>query len=95
METTSYGGILYIIAVHGSAPEFWPAAAYRRGRGRIVPAGRQKEIKCPYCGKRMMTVAATRKLELYRCPKRGAVGCHEFRTCRACHERIGIVYVAA
>jgi len=95
METTPHAGILYIIAVHGHAPEFWPAVAYRRGKGRIKTAGRQKEIKCPYCGRHFMYVSVSRKLELYRRPKKGPAVCHESRTCKICHERVGIIYVAA
>jgi ssDNA-binding Zn-finger/Zn-ribbon topoisomerase 1 len=88
--------ILYVIEVHGYAPEFWPAVAFRRngGKGKKQPeeAELQKEIKCPYCGKLFMVVSIKRKLDLVRFTARVKVECHEYRKCKKCRENIGIVY---
>jgi len=94
METTVKEGILYAIAVHGYAPEFWPAVAFRR-QGSFKTTERQKEIKCPYCQRHFMSVSVSRKLEIYRYPRRVKVDCHEFRKCNVCHETIGIIYSVA
>jgi DNA-directed RNA polymerase subunit RPC12/RpoP len=94
METNVQEEILYAIAVHGYAPEFWPAAAFRR-KGRFEEeTERRKEIKCPYCGRLFMRVGVSRKLELYRYPKRVTLNCDEYRKCNICHEKIGIIYLA-
>ena len=89
--------ILYIIEVHGHAPEFWPVMAFRRGGGKKQPeeSERKKDIKCPYCGKLFMVVSVKRRLDLVRFTQRVKVQCHEYRQCRQCHENIGIVYLAA
>ena len=87
--------ILCIIEVHGFAPEFWPAVAFRRnGAKHSKEPEKQKEIKCPYCGKLFMTVGISRRLDLVRFKTRVKVNCHEYRKCRKCHENIGIVYLA-
>jgi len=95
METKAQEEILYAIAVHGYAPEFWPSVAYRRKGKFDEPPERLKEIKCPYCQRVLLCVSVSRKLELYRYPKRVKVDCHEYRTCNICHETIGIIYYAA
>ena len=84
--------ILYAIAVYGYAPEFWPAVAFRKQKQDKVE--KVKEIKCPYCGKLLLTVSASRKLELRRYTNRVNVGCHEYRKCKACYEKIGIIFIA-
>ena len=94
MDSTVQEEIQYVIAVHGFAPEFWPAIAYRKEKSFEVKE-RQKEIKCPYCGRHLMWVSVSRKLELFRYPKKATVNCHEVRTCKSCHEKIGIIYSAA
>jgi len=88
--------ILYVIAVYGHAPEFWPTIAYRKGKTKSQPdeSGRQKEIKCPYCGKLFMVVSVKRRLDLIRFKKREKADCHEYRKCRKCHENVGILYIA-
>jgi DNA-directed RNA polymerase subunit RPC12/RpoP len=96
MEYTNNKEILFIIEVHGHAPEFWPAMAFRKGggKGKKQPEEpeRYKEIKCPYCGKRFMLVNAKRRLDLLRFSSRRKAPCHEYRKCRLCHESVGIVY---
>jgi len=96
MELKNHKEILYVIEVHGYAPEFWPATAYRKDSSKkpIEEPERQKEIKCPYCGKLLMVVSINRRLDLMRFKKREKAGCHEYRKCRKCHENIGIVYLA-
>ena len=95
MNFITHEEILYVIEVHGYAPEFWPAVAYRTdGTKKRKAAERQKEIKCPYCGKLFMMVSVSRKLDLVRFKARIKADCHEFRKCRKCHENIGIVYMA-
>jgi ssDNA-binding Zn-finger/Zn-ribbon topoisomerase 1 len=87
--------VLYVIEVHGFAPEFFPAVAYRKnGAKKPREPERQKEIKCPYCGKLFMVVSETRKLDLVRFTHRVKVNCHEYRKCNKCRENIGIVYLA-
>ena len=96
MELINREEILYAILVYGHAPEFWPAVAFRRSGGKKEPEEpeRQKEIKCPYCGKPLMVVSVKRRLDLVRFKQRGRESCHEYRKCRKCHENIGIVYLA-
>jgi len=87
--------ILYVIEVFGYAPEFWPTVAYRKGgKGKKQPEEpeRMKEIKCPYCGKLFMVVNEKRKLDLLRFSARTKAPCHEYRKCRICHEKVGVVY---
>jgi hypothetical protein len=88
--------ILFAIEVHGYAPEFWPAVAFRKSGGAKEQSkqGRQKEINCPYCGELFMIVAEKRRLDLVRFKKRVRVKCHEYRKCKMCYEHIGIVYLA-
>jgi len=88
--------ILYVVAVYGYAPEFWPAIAYRRSgvNKQAEEPERQKEIKCPYCGKLFMVVSIKRRLDLIRFKKREKADCHEYRKCRKCHENVGIIYLA-
>ena len=93
IETKNHEEILYAIAVYGYAPEFWPAAAYRR-QGHTAGNGRLKDIKCPYCGKLLLTVNITRKLELFRFAEKVKAECHEYRKCKACFENIGIIFLA-
>jgi len=96
MELIKDEEILYVIAVYGYAPEFWPAIAYRRSgkREKAEESERHKEIKCPYCGKLFMVVSVKRRLDLIRFKKREKAGCHEYRKCRICHENVGIVYLS-
>jgi len=96
MKLKNHEEILYIIEVHGFAPEFWPAIAYRRGGKKKEPETpeRKKEIKCPYCGKLFMIVSEKRRLDLVRFTNRVKASCHEYRQCRQCRENIGIVYLA-
>jgi len=96
MELLDYEQILYVIEVHGYAPEFWPVVAFRRdgNKKQAKEPERQKEIKCPYCGKLFMVVNEKRKLDLVRFTHRVNASCHEYRKCRKCHENIGIVYFA-
>jgi len=93
MKTTNRYEILYAIAIHGYAPEFWPDMAFRR-KGQFDIPEKQKKIKCPYCGKLFMTICMSRKLELYRYPKKAKIICHEYRKCRVCYEMIGVIYQA-
>ena len=90
--------ILYIIEVHGHAPEFWPAIAFRKSGGKNnkqpEEPERKKEIKCPYCGKHFMIVSEKRRLDLVRFTTKVKAKCHEYRKCKKCHENIGIVYLA-
>jgi len=87
--------VLYVIEVFGHAPEFWPAVAFRKkgNKGKQPEESeRLKEIKCPYCGKRFMLVNEKRKLDLLRFSTRIKAPCHEYRQCRLCHEKVGVVY---
>ena len=99
LATKNHEEVLYVIEVRGYAPEFWPAVAFRRtgGKGKKKPQAkeRQKEIKCPYCGKHFMQVSEKRRLDLVRFNARVKAKCHEYRKCKICHESIGIVYLAA
>jgi ssDNA-binding Zn-finger/Zn-ribbon topoisomerase 1 len=98
MEYKNSEEILFVIAVYGYAPEFWPPMAFRRdgGKGKKQPEKeeRKKEIKCPYCGKLFMVVNEKRKLDLIRFPAKMKADCHEYRKCRKCHENVGVLYVA-
>jgi ssDNA-binding Zn-finger/Zn-ribbon topoisomerase 1 len=95
MQTVKHEEVLYIIEVHGFAPEFFPAVAYRRnGPKKPKVPERQKEIKCPYCGKLFMVVSVERRLDLVRFTHRVKMKCHEYRKCVKCRESIGIVYLA-
>ena len=96
MQLKNSESILFIIEVHGYVPEFWPAVAYRRSGGKKKPEEpeRQKEIKCPYCGKLFMMVSVKRRLDLVRFTQKTKASCHEYRQCRQCRENIGIVYLA-
>ena len=89
--------ILYVIAVYGHAPEFWPPVAFRKDGGRSKKKQdepeRQKEIKCPYCGKLFMVVSVKRRLDLIRFSARMKADCHEYRKCRKCHENVGVLYL--
>ena len=88
--------ILYVIAVYGHAPEFWPAIAFRRGgksKNQPEEAERTKEIKCPYCGKLFMVVSEKRRLDLIRFPEKMKADCHEYKKCRKCHENVGVLYL--
>jgi len=97
MEYKDNQEVLYILEVHGYAPEFWPAAVCRRSGTRQLPKEqeRQKEIKCPYCGKLLMIVSASRRLDLIRFKKKHKAPCHEYRKCRKCHENVGIIYTTS
>ena len=67
MEFIKHEEILYVIEVHGHAPEFWPAIAFRKKDKKGVEDNeRQKEIKCPYCQKLFMVVNEKRRLYLVR-----------------------------
>ena len=90
--TKSHEDIVYAIAVYGYAPEFWPAAAFRKQRRDELE--KLKEIKCPHCGKLLLTVNVSRKLELLRFPSKVNASCHEYRKCRICYEKIGIIFIA-
>ena len=98
MEYKDSEEILYIIEVHGHAPEFWPAIAFRKSGGKNnkqpEEPERKKEIKCPYCGKHFMIVSEKRRLDLVRFTAKVKAKCHEYRKCKKCHENIGIVYLA-
>ena len=97
MEYKNSEEILYIFEVYGHAPEFWPAIAYRKGGGakkQPEEPERQKEIKCPYCGKLFMVVSVKRRLDLRRFKKREKAACHEYRKCHKCKENIGIIYIS-
>jgi len=86
--------ILYIIEVHDFAPEFLPDVAYRKTGGKEAKEPeRQKDIKCPYCGKLFMIVNETRRLDLVRFKRRVKADCHEYRKCKKCRENIGIVFL--
>lgn len=85
--------ILFSIAVYGYAPEFYPVLAFRKTK-RAGVLEKLKEIKCPYCGKNFMEVAVSRKLELWRYGKRTKADCHEYRKCKCCFEKVGIIYLA-
>ena len=97
MDLKNNEDILYIIEVHGHAPEFWPLMAFRRSGGKKQPdePERKKDIKCPYCGKLFMVVSVKRRLDLIRFTHKVKASCHEYRQCRQCRENIGIVYLAA
>jgi len=96
MEYQHTEEVLYVIEVFGYAPEFWPAMAFRKdgSKKNENPAEpeRQKEIKCPACGKLFMVVNHQRRLNLVRFSKRFNAPCHEYRKCHKCHERIGVRY---
>ena len=97
MEYKNSEEILYVIAVYGHAPEFWPAIAFRKGgsKGKKQPEEpeRKKEIKCPYCGKLFMVVSEKRRLDLIRFPAKTKADCHEYKKCHKCHENIGVLYL--
>ena len=97
MEYKNSEAILYVIEVHGHAPEFWPAMAFRKdgGKSKKQPeeTERKKEIKCPYCGNLFMVVNVKRRLYLLRLPARMKAECHEYRKCRKCHENVGVLYL--
>ena len=98
MDLKNNEDILYIIEVHGHAPEFWPVMAFRKDSSKnktLEEPERKKNIKCPYCGKLFMVVSVKRRLDLVRFTQRVKASCHEYRQCRQCRENIGIVYLAA
>jgi len=96
MEYKNSEEILFIIEVHGYAPEFWPAVAFRKSGRAKEPKEpeRHKQINCPYCGKLFMVVSEKRRLDLVRFTTRVKAICHEYRKCKKCHENIGIVYLS-
>lgn len=97
MEIRNHEEILYVIAVYGHAPEFWPAIAFRKsgGKGKKQPeeTERNKEIKCPYCGTLFMVVSVKRRLDLIRFTEKKKADCHEYKKCRKCHENVGVLYL--
>ena len=93
LEVVNNKEILLTITVYGYAPEFWPTAAYRK-QGRTYESERLKEIKCPNCGKLLLEVSISRRLELFRYKKRVKADCHEYRKCKSCYENIGIIFRA-
>jgi len=96
MEYKNCREILFVIEVQGHAPEFWPTVAYRKSGAKQQSNEhlRQKEIKCPYCGKLFMIVCVTRRLDLIRFKKKERAYCHEYRKCHKCHESVGIIYIS-
>ena len=94
MEYISSEEILFVVEVYGHAPEFWPAVAFRRSSGKKPPEEleRKKEIKCPYCGKLFMVVSEKRRLDLIRFSTKIKANCHEYKKCRKCNEKIGVLY---
>ena len=95
MEYKTSEEILFVIEVFGHAPEFWPAMAFRKSGGngkKPEEPERQKEIKCPACGKLFMVVSEKRRLDLVRYSARVKAPCHEYRKCKKCHEYIGVRY---
>ena len=93
MGTTKRTETRFAIAVYGYAPEFWPPTAFRRQK-RLDGRVKLKEISCPYCGKLFMSVCVSRRLELYRYTKEIEFSCHEYKKCKLCFERIGVIYCA-
>jgi len=79
--------VLYVLNVDGFEPGLMTGVAFRiQGRFRAET----KSVKCPYCGRDLITVNVTTNVETFQYPKRTAVSCDEFRKCRACHETVGI-----
>ncbi|MDR0840072.1 MAG: hypothetical protein LBN26_01630 [Christensenellaceae bacterium] len=90
MNTAAVEIVEYVFVMHGIPEGMYPAVAYRRAGG--FTARRQKEIKCPYCGRLLTTIDVTAKVELYRTPNRKEIPCHEYRKCHVCHETVGIIF---
>jgi len=79
--------VLYVLQVDGFEPGLMAGVAYRiKGRFDIE----RKIIKCPYCGRDLLTVNVKTKVETFQYPKKAVVSCDEFRKCKSCHETTGI-----
>ena len=79
--------VLYVLNVDGFEPGLMSGVAWHiRGRFDVE----QKIIKCPYCGRDLLTVNVTTKVETFQYPKKAVVSCDEFRQCKVCHETTGI-----
>lgn len=93
MDEGTYENDNYYFMIYGIATEFLTGVAFRKA-GRFE-AGRQKIIKCPYCGKHLTSIDVSTKIELYRYPRKSDVSCHEYKKCHICHETVGIIFANA
>jgi len=90
--TVAEGREAYFFVMHGVPLDMFPSVAYRKAKD--FKTERQKEIKCPYCGRPLTTVSLATKVELFRYPKKKHVSCHEYRKCHVCHETAGIIFAS-
>jgi len=89
-RTENINDDIYIFTVHGFAPEFCDGIAFRVDKS--CKPRRKKEVFCPHCGRVFETVDYQTRIEVYRCSRDSALGCHKFRHCRICHGIVGIRY---
>jgi ribosomal protein L34E len=91
VNTAENEEVMYTLVVYGYAPELWSArVAFRREKGFDVI--RKKVIKCPYCGRSLVSVDQSTRIEIYRYQRGEKRACHEYKTCHVCHEKVGIVF---